>query len=238
MSGIHVMIPTTSRPAAHPYTLPVLAGTGLAAATLAGSDWAGLTQRATAAIGLAGLVGGAVVGGIVYAITKFDQVAIERRKKYDDANKELLSEQLEGLMEQSKAAAERAAVDGAAMRASLHELRNEAQLAKAENYELRAELGTLRGQFMAVSKQLHETDLLLHAARAEMHGISVELKHTAEALATSERERQCLHEQIAGLRSGQQVQATRLDLLEYASEEDAPAPGGPPDPPIAPEGGP
>ena len=212
--------------------LPVAAAAGLSMASLAAIDWGVMTQRATAAIGLAGIVGGAVVGGIIYAIKKFDQVAIERRKFYDEHNKGSLSVQLEQLIAQHAEGNEKNLVNQEAMRASLHELRNEAQLSKAENHELRMELGTLRSQFMAVSKQLHETDLLLHAARAEMHNVTVELKHTSEALAASERERQSLRDQVAGLRSGQVGQGERLAKLEQSgSADNYPIPPGLLDPP-------
>lgn len=220
------MTPTASRPASPPYTLPVLAGAGLAAATLAATDFSGLTQRATAALGLAGLVGGSVVGGIVYAVTKYDQVKLGRLKLYEDAHKDSLSKQIEDLMAQARAASEQSLANQERQCESLHQLRNDAQLAALENHELRADLATLRAQFMAASKQLHETDLLLHAARAEMHAASLELKHGADALAASERDRQSLRELIAGLRSGQRAQDTRLDLLEHAGPE------GPPGPPI------
>lgn len=223
------MSPTNSRPTP-PYTLPVLAGAGLAAATLAATDFSGLTQQATAALGLAGIVGGSLVGGIVYAITKYDQIKLARLKLYEDANKNSLSKQIDDLMAQARAASEQSLANQERQRESLHLLRNDAQRAAVENHELRADLATLRTQFMAASKQLHETDLLLHAARAEMHAASLELKHTADALATSEQDRRSLRDQIAGLRSGQRAQDSRLDLLEHASEE------GPPDPPIMPNG--
>jgi chromosome segregation ATPase len=226
------MIPTASQPTSYSYTLPILAGAGLSAATLAATDLSGLTQRATAALGLAGLVGGSIVGGIIFAVTKYDQVKLARQKLYEDANKDSLSKQIEDMTAQAKVANDASLVNQERMRESLHQLRNDAQRAAVENHELRADLATLRTQFMAVSKQLHETDLLLHTARAEMHDASLELKHTADALATSERDRRSLREQIAALRSGQHAQDTRLDLLEHASEEeDVPFAEGSPDPP-------
>ena len=224
------MIPTASRPVAHPYTVSVLAGAGLAATTLAATDFAGLTQRAAAALGLAGLVGGSLVGGIVFAIAKYDQVKLGRLKLYEDANRDSLAKQIEGLMAQAQAASEKSLSNQERQRESLHQLRNDAQRAALENHELRGDLGTLRAQFMAASKQLHETDLLLHAARSEMHVAALELKHTAEALAASERDRRSLREQVAVLRSGQHAQDTRLDLLEH------PVPEGHPVPPITPNG--
>jgi len=223
------MLATDSRPSP-PYTLTILAGAGLSAATLAATDFSGLTQRATAALGLAGLVGGSLVGGIVFAVAKYDQVMLARLKLYEDANRDSLSKQIEDLMAQAKAASAQSLANQERQRESLHQLRNDAHQAALENHELRDDLGTLRAQFMAVSKQLHETDLLLHAARAEMHAAALELKHTAEALAASERDCRSLREQIAGLRSGQRAQDTRLDLLEH------PIPDGPPDPPITPNG--
>ena len=217
-------------PASHPYTLPILAGAGLSAATLAATDFSGLTQRATAALGLAGLVGGSVVGGIVFAVAKYDQVRIGRQKLYEEANRDSLAKQIEAMTAQAKEANDASLANQERMRESLHQLRNDAQRAANENHELRADLATLRTQFMAVSRQLHETDLLLHSARAEMHGASLELKRTADELAASERERRSLREQVAGLRSGQRAQDTRLDLLEHPSGEGVPAP------PITPAG--
>ena len=161
-----------------------------------------------------------VVGGIVFAVTKYDQVKLARQKLYEEANKDSLSKQIEEMTAQAKAANDASLVNQERMRESLHQLRNDAHRASLENHELRDDLATLRTQFMAVSKQLHETDLLLHAARAEMHAASSELKHTADALAASERDRRSLREQIAALRSGQRAQDTRLDRLEDASEDD------------------
>ena len=224
------MIPTPSRAAAHPYTISVLMGAGMSAAALAATDFSGLTHRATAALGLASLVGGSLVGGIVYAVAKYDQVKLGRLKLYEDANKNSLAKQIEDLMAQAKAASEQSLANQERQRESLHQLRNDAQRQAMENHELRDDLGTLRTQFMAASKQLHETDLLLHSARAEMHVASIELKHTAEALAASERQRQSLCDQIAGLRTGQRAQGTRPDLLEH------PIPNGLPVPPILPDG--
>lgn len=223
------MIPTDSRPSP-PYTFPILAGAGLSAVTLAAADFTGLTQRAAAAVGLASLVGGSLVGGVVFAVTKYDQVKLGRLKLYEDANRNSLAKQIQDLTAQAKAASEQSLANQERQRESLHELRNGAQQAALENHGLRADLATLRTQFMAVSKQLHETDLLLHAARAEMHAASLELKHTADALAASERDRRSLREQVAGLRSGQRAQDTRLDLLELeqAAGEDGGGPEGPP----------
>jgi hypothetical protein len=134
-------------------------------------------------------------------------------------------------MVQAQAASEQSLANQERQRESLHQLRNDAQRQSIENHELRDDLGTLRAQFMAVSKQLHETDLLLHAARAEMHVASIELKHTAEALASSERRAP------VAVRSDRRLCApasgprdTRPDLLEH------PIPNGLPVPPILPDG--
>lgn len=226
------MIPTESLS----YTTPLLAGAGLSTSlALAMIDWTQLTSQATGALALAGLVGGGLVAGLIFAVTKYDQVRLARQKLYEEANKVSLSKQIEEMTAQAKVANDASLVNQERMRESLHQLRNDAHRASLENHELRDDLATLRTQFMAVSKQLHETDLLLHAARAEMHATSSELKHTADALDSSERDRRSLREQIAAVRSGQHAQETRLDRLEDASEEECPpAPEGPPGPPITP----
>lgn len=197
-----------------PYTFPVLAGAGLSAATLAATDLSGLTQRATAAIGLAGLVGGAIVGAVVFAVTKYDQVKISRQKLYEDANKDSLSKQIEELTAQAAAANAANLMNQERMRESLHQLRSDANVTHLENAGLRGDLETLRTQFMAVSKQLHETDLLLHTARTEFHAVSVELQKTATQLAATATERDTLRTELGVLRRSQVAQGRRIDAME------------------------
>lgn len=200
-----------------PYTFPVLSAAGLAATSLAMIDITRLTTQAGAALGLAGLIGGGIVGGVVYAINKYDQVKIGRQKLYDDANKDSLSEQLKTLMEARAADAAASLENQVKMRESLHTLRNEAQVAKGENYLLSKDLSTLRDQFMAVSKQLHETDMLLHTARAEMHAAGIELQKTLEVLRETVKDRDALRIELGALRAGHLSNTDRLDKLESAN---------------------
>ena len=67
-----------------------------------GNRLLGLAQRVTAALGLAGLVGGSVV--VVFAVTNYDQVKLGRQGLYEDANRDSLSEQIEDMTAQAKAA--------------------------------------------------------------------------------------------------------------------------------------
>jgi hypothetical protein len=194
-----------------PYTCPVLAGVGVSTTVaLAVVDWSRLTGQATAALALAGLVGGTIVGGVVYAVNKYDQVRISRQKLYDDANKASISAQMaESLANQEK------------MRTTLHALANEAQVAKGENHLLRDDLATLRQQFMVVSKQLHETDQLLHAARVEMHEASVKLHQTTVLLAATEADRNALRDELRTIRSTQATQSVRIGVLEKGGSGDS-----------------
>lgn len=215
-----------------PCVLPIAAA-GVSSGALAMADWRTITSNATAAIGLAGLVGGSVVGGVIYAIRQWDNVKIERQKRWDDANKDSLSKQIEDMRQQHEAASAATIENQERMRESLHTLRDDAQQAQIENANLRADLATLRKQFMDVSRQLRETDLLLHAAREEMHANLIKLQQTADALAESEREhaaseraRDGLRAELDGLRKAQSGQGDRLARLEQVGSGDSiPIPG-------------
>lgn len=196
------------RLASCPYTFPILAGAGVGStAAFAVVDWTKVTGQATAALALAGLVGGSVVGGIVYVINHYDKVKINRQKLYDEANKDSLSQQMaESLANQEK------------MRQSLHQLRNDAAATHSENHELRDDLATLRKQFMEVSKQLHETDLLLHAARREMHETAARLTATAAELQAAVRDRDALQGKLDAILRSQVSQGERIVALESVGQ--------------------
>jgi hypothetical protein len=219
-----------------PYTCPIMAGAGLSTTfALAVVDWTKLTGQATAALALAGLVGGGVVGGVVFVIRKYDLVKIERQKLYedakierqklyDDANKESISKQMaESIANQEK------------MRESLHALRNDATAAASEAANLRDDLATLREQFMSVSKELRETDRLLHAARQEMHATTAELQQTSAKLqqtgaelAVALKDRDALREELGVIRRSQVSQGQRIGALEQSSgPHEFPAPPAP-----------
>lgn len=201
-------------PSLPPCIFPVAAGFGAGVTSLMMADWRAITGQATAAIGLAGLVGGSVVGGVVYAITKFDQVKIDRQKKYDDANKDSLSAQIERLTAQSIAAAAENIANQQRMRETLHQINNEAQTAQAENANLRNDLAVLRGQFLEISKELRSTDVALHKAYEEMRATRVQLQQATEALEVSERDRKILRAELDVLRLAQHGQGERLAKLE------------------------
>lgn len=227
-----------------PYACPILAGAGLST-TLAVVDFNRLSTQAAGALALAGLVGGGVVGGVVWAVNKYDAVAIERRKRWEEADKSSLSAKIEALTTQAAAAAKEQIDNQAKMRATLHSLANEAQLAKGENFELRENLTKLRDQFMQVSAALRETDAALHLAHGDMGKMReelikshvdmgkmrVQLTETADLLQATSRDRDALRAELASIRK-------RVGVLEVAtstgSGDGIPATAAPPATPEAP----
>ena len=192
----------------HPYTCPILAGAGLSTSLgFAVVDWSQLTGQATAALALAGLVGGSLVGAVVYAVNKYDQIRIAREKLYDDHNKQSLAAQLERLTEQARIASEESLANQTRLRESVHVLRNDAQVSHLENASLREDLEVLRKQFMEVSSQLRETDRLLTAAHAEM-------RRMTDLLATTESDRNALRTELEMIRKTQVSQGARIGSLE------------------------
>jgi hypothetical protein len=195
---------------ANPWCLiPIALGATLSTylSTLAAIDFNTWTTRATAALGLAGLVGGGVVGGLIWAINRYDTVRIARQRVLDDAeiarrklleeaNKGSLTAQLEEMREEAAEANRQSLENQKLQRESLHVLKNEAQVAKMENHELRENLVTIRKQFLDLSKQLHETDRELHAsskdlrmARDQMSETNRQLVETIAKLEASEEDR-------------------------------------------------
>lgn len=213
---------------------PVAAGSilssGVSAVALAASNvnislW---TAQAAGIMGLGGIVGGGVVTGLMYLVRKYDDVQIERRAKYEKANKDSLMTKLE---EMGKKLAEAAATNEAAkkegsddrkaMRGSLHVLRNNEQKRIFENEELRHSLAQVQGQLLTMSTRLQESDSSLHkvseelrTARDEMHQTNMQLKQTMANLELSERERNLLRDELSALRAGHKQNTDRLDKLE------------------------
>jgi hypothetical protein len=202
-----------------PYVCPIMAGSGWSMAILmAVVDWTQLTTQAAGALGVAGLVGGGVVGGIVWAIRKYDLVQIDRRRMYDQANKDSLSKQIADLQEQNRLASEKSLENQNAQRESLHQLRNDAQRAQNENADLRDNLSTLREQFMQVSKELRETDKLLHASNDKLREMSTKLQENADLLYATSKDRDALHAELASFRKTQAVQGAKITALEKVSQ--------------------
>jgi hypothetical protein len=212
-----------------PYICPILAGSGWAMTlAMAVIDWTQLTTQAAGALGVAGLVGGGIVGGIVWGIRKYDIVQIERRRLYDQANKDSLSKQIADLQEQNRLANEKSLSNQEAQRESLHQLRNDAATTRLENEDLRQNLTELRGQFMQVSKELRETDKLLHSSNDKLREMASKLQETSDLLQSTSKDRDALRTELEVLRGElgsfrktQFVQGAKITALEKISSSDS-----------------
>lgn len=209
-----------------PCVLPMIGGVGAGMAAFAAIDWRDLTASATGAIAFAGIVGGAVVGGIIWALGQWDKVQIERRKKWEDANKDSLTVQIDRLISQHTESTARSEDNQQRMRATLHEVNNTNQRMELENHELRDELGSIRDQFLSVSKQLteastrlHEADIALNSAHVEMRMMRLELQKSTDALIVSERDRSALRSRLEEIERTQKSLADRTSALESVSSD-------------------
>jgi hypothetical protein len=199
---------------------PFAAFTGgvLCMAAWAAADWQALTGQAVAAGAFVSVAGGSLAAGIVWIVHKYDQIKIERQKKYEEANKGSLSDQIAKLTENSVEAARVSEANQMRMRESMHSIINEASAAKAENANLHDELATLRTDFMSMSRELRAT-------YEEVRKTRDLLQQATHALEDSERDRRSLRAQIEALQQGQGLQERRLNALELiGSGENIPIP--------------
>ena len=217
MTGLDFMANVEGCPSV-PYICPIIAGASLSmTAAMAVVDWTQLSAQAAGALALAGMVGGGIVAGIVYAIRKYDLVQIERQKLYDDANRNSLSKQIEDLKEQNRIANQHSLSNQEHQRVSLHQLRNDAQRAQIENEGLRENLTTLRNQFMQVSKDLRETDQLLHDSNEKIREMTVLLQETSKDRDALRAELDSLRKELGAFRKTQVVQGAQIKALEQVS---------------------
>jgi chromosome segregation ATPase len=98
---------------------------------------------------------------------EFDQ-ELERRQRLEVVEKESLSVQFDKLRKQTEEEGKVSQENQTRMRATLHDISNQAQLARVENESLRSDLSNANRSFLEASKQLAEANGRIAALTAEL----------------------------------------------------------------------
>jgi hypothetical protein len=170
---------------------------GTLLAVSAGSE--GWTTQAYSAIGACAVI---VAGGILL-LGRIDKAWMERRKLWDDYNKDSLTQQLRETNESL-----------ARMRASLCEANTISQASLNENTGLRDDMGILRSQFLDIAKNLHNVQKRL--LECEDDRIILHAK-----LVESMADRGDLHALVQELQNRSQSNERRIDAIEGSGEQRA-----------------